>query len=118
MDGDVHHVQESHQTFCHFVIEVGRLPSIETVPPSPGNFKTQFGLLAFCNSKRDSFLMVILKDGDTHKSQGGKSVAFFGDTSPHLPLSAKVLETVIPLLLEPKAQGFQGLEKDCSFPVS
>lgn len=41
--------------------------------------------------------MVILKDGAPHKSQGvGK------DTSPHHPPSAQVLETVIPLLLEPQ----------------
>ena len=56
--------------------------------------------------------MVILKDGDTHKSQGAGK-----DTSPHHPPSAQVLETVIPLLLEPQNSRISGTGKG-SFPVS
>ena len=80
----------------HFVIDVGRLPSIETVP-GPGKFKKHSLVPRILQFYKRFILMVILKDGDTHKSQGAGK-----DTSPHHPPSAQVLETVIPLLLEPQ----------------
>ena len=97
----------------HFVIDVGRLPSIETVP-GPGKLKKHSLVPRILQFYKRFILMVVLKDGDTHKSQGAGK-----DTSRTIHLQHRSWRLSFHCSLSPKTQGFgiSGTGKG-SLPVS